>query len=279
MKKATWEKQFLLAAGLFGFLWIKWEENALETTEFVYHHRKIPQSFWGYRILQLSDLHNKRFGKNQYYLMKMIQKAQPDCIVITGDLIYKRNPKTDAIEELIQRVVRQAPVYFVSGNHEKESGKYDQIRSLLKKYGVTILENKTLEIQKNKEKIILCGLADEKEVSLCRQTLKNMSKGQQKEFTILLAHRPERIKEYAHAGYDLAFCGHAHGGQVRIPLLGALVAPQQGLFPRYTKGLYRCGNMGMVVSRGLGRSIIKLRLFNRPELVLVHLGGCKKPDL
>ena len=87
---------------------------------------------------------------------------------------------------------------------------------------------------------------------------------------ILLAHEPQFINKYAEAGYKVALCGHAHGGQWRIPFTGrGLYAPQQGVFPKYTQGVHICGDMQMVVSRGLGNSRFPLRLFNRPEIVVI----------
>lgn len=100
--------------------------------------------------------------------------------------------------------------------------------------------------------------------------LKNMLE-QESSYSILLSHRPELFETYVACGVDLILSGHAHGGQFRLPFVGGLIAPDQGLFPKYDAGLYTDGNTNMIVSRGLGNSIIPIRFNNRPEIVLINL--------
>ncbi len=90
-------------------------------------------------------------------------------------------------------------------------------------------------------------------------------------YTLLLSHRPELFEVYVKCGADLVLSGHAHGGQFRLPFVGGLVAPNQGLFPEYDAGLYTEGNTNMVVSRGVGNSILPFRFNNRPEVILIEL--------
>ncbi|WP_455769208.1 metallophosphoesterase [Marinilactibacillus psychrotolerans] len=92
-------------------------------------------------------------------------------------------------------------------------------------------------------------------------------------FKVLLSHRPELFETYAAHGFDLVFSGHAHGGQFRLPFIGGLIAPNQGLFPEYTAGIYSKKQTRMIVSRGLGNSVIPIRINNRPELVIVTLSN------
>jgi predicted MPP superfamily phosphohydrolase len=91
------------------------------------------------------------------------------------------------------------------------------------------------------------------------------------DYTVLLSHRPELFDVYVQNGVDLVLSGHAHGGQFRVPFLGGLVAPNQGLFPQYDGGVYKSGKTTMIVSRGIGNSAFPFRINNRPELVIVEL--------
>ncbi|HCX05009.1 MAG TPA: phosphoesterase, partial [Clostridiales bacterium] len=92
-----------------------------------------------------------------------------------------------------------------------------------------------------------------------------------KDFEIVLSHRPELLNLYEKYNIDIIFAGHAHGGQIRLPFIGGILAPDQGFFPKYDEGRYDGGNTTMYVSRGLGNSIFPIRVFNRPELVVVNL--------
>jgi hypothetical protein len=151
-----------------------------------------------------------------------------------------------------------------------------------KEAGVIVLEDEAIPLERNGETITLLGLADPDftvkgdmfgEVPAMVSTkLKNLI-GDESGYTILLSHRPELLETYVNCGIDLVFAGHAHGGQFRLPFIGGLVAPNQGLFPKYDAGLYTDGGTSMVVSRGIGNSIIPLRFNNRPEIVLVELNA------
>ena len=146
-----------------------------------------------------------------------------------------------------------------------------------------MLEDEAVSLERNGESIALMGLADPDftvkgdmfgEVPAMVSTkLENLNDGEGGGYTILLSHRPELFETYVGSGIDLVFAGHAHGGQFRLPFIGGVVAPNQGLFPEYDAGLYTDGSTNMVVSRGIGNSIIPLRFNNRPEIVLVELNA------
>ena len=252
------------------------QNHQLDISSFVYHNEKLPGSFHGFRILQVSDLHNARFGFHQKKLMKEIQLASPDIILISGDLIDKRRCRKNNIQpalRFVKEAVKIAPVYYVPGNHEATSEIYPYLKERLLAYGVEVLGNSMVELSRNEEAITLIGVKDPKfyihepqRFQHNLQTLKQMSDNQ---FHILLSHRPE----YAACGFDICFCGHAHGGQIRLPKIGGLYAPNQGIFPKYTNGRYVKGDTTMFVSRGLGNSKAPLRIHNHPQLVLVRL--CK----
>lgn len=266
---------FFIVVAIFCF----WQNNSIVISNYTHRSRKIPSAFHGYKILHISDLHNKMFGKNQDYLIKKIKASSPDIIVITGDLIDRRRFDLDTAMCFINKAVDIAPIYYVSGNHEAWSGKYDQIKQSLKDAGVLILDDTSLELLKGENSIQLLGLSDPDFLTSNYLDGTNTKKLELQlkqwsndiNYKILLSHRPELFSLYIENNIDLIFSGHAHGGQIRLPFLGGLIAPDQGFFPKYTSGPYKNANSTMFVSRGLGNSIFPFRVFNRPEIVVVTL--------
>lgn len=259
-----------------------WENHALQCNPLTVEDEKLPASFDGLRIAHISDLHNTRFGKDQQKLIGLLAKAKPDLIVVTGDLIDKRRPGMRNALDLAAQAVRIAPVYYVPGNHEAASAEYPELKRQLAEHGVILLDDKAVRLERGEEVLTLMGVADPRmcvpnendAIARCMQEkLSAVTKGVEG-YQILLAHRPETLTQYAQAGIDLAFCGHAHGGQFRLPW-GGVIAPNQGFFPKITAGIHREGGTQMVVSRGLGNSWIPIRLFNRPEVLLVTLRRAK----
>ncbi|WP_242256787.1 metallophosphoesterase [Bacillus cereus group sp. BfR-BA-01379] len=263
--------------GISIFLYV--QNNLISITEVKITSNKIPSSFKGFKILKISDLHNKKFGDSQETLIQKVKGENPDIIVITGDLIDSKSYDVEVSMELIRELVKEYQIYFVTGNHEKWSGKYNDLEKELKKHHVTVLRNEQVTIQKEEEKINLLGIDDPEFVTGNRdegnvvkdEISKAKFEMKPDTYNVLLSHRPEFLTEYADEQIDLVLSGHAHGGQVRLPFIGGLIAPNQGVLPTYTAGLYEKQNTSMVVSRGLGNSIIPQRIFNRPELVVVQL--------
>ena len=159
----------------------------------------------------------------------------------------------------------------MSGNHEAWSSSYQTLISALEDAQVTILNNEAVQIKRGEEYISLLGVSDPTFGTDVDEVLKAH---EVTTFQILLSHRPELFEMYVNRSMDLVFSGHAHGGQFRLPFVGnGLVAPNQGLFPKYSEGLHIKKDTTMVVSRGLGNSIVPLRLFNQPEIVCATLRG------
>lgn len=239
-----------------------WQNNSIVVTEYAKQNSDLKEAFNGFTIVQVSDLHSKNFkGK----LLTEIAKQNPDIIVITGDLIDMSDKNFDIAERFIRQAVNIADIYFASGNHEELSSIYLQFIDMLNKYGVYILNNRQSEIIRDNESINIYGFSDS------RYPIDNTISLPEADFNIVLCHRPHEPSIFSKIGADLVFAGHAHGGQVRIPLVGPLVAPDQGFFPKYTEGMRDFENTSLVISRGLGNSILPLRIFNRPELVVVKL--------
>jgi predicted MPP superfamily phosphohydrolase len=273
------QKYILLIILLAMFVFVIWQNNSITTTAFDYSSSKIPVEFNNFTVAQISDLHNKRFGFKQSRLLKKLEAVSPDVILVTGDLIDRRKYNLDAAMDFIEGALRIAPVYYVSGNHEAWSGQYSVIKENLQEAGVIVLEDAKAELTRGGSSIIISGVSDPDfltnsyiegtDTSSMEEVLKKWSN--MDELKILISHRPELFDLYVENSMDIIFAGHAHGGQFRMPFIGGLVAPDQGLFPKYTSGSYVEDNSTMYVSRGLGNSIIPVRMFNRPEIVVVNL--------
>ena len=260
-------------------VWTIWGNTALEVNEYEIQSDRIPQSFAGFRIAQVSDLHNAEFGEGNEKLIQLLSQTDPDVIVITGDLIDSRHTDIEIALEFARQSIKIAPVYYVSGNHEARVREYENLKMGLVEAGVIVLENQKVEITREGESISLMGIDDPSfredylfgdSESVARQAigdLQNESDG----YTVLLSHRPELFDVYVDTGMNLVFSGHAHGGQFRLLFIGGLVAPNQGFFPKYDAGQFTEENTTMLVSRGIGNSIIPIRFCNRPEIVVAEL--------
>lgn len=256
-----------------------WGNTALKLTTYTIKNENIPTGFDGYRIAQISDLHNNELDKDNENLLAMIKLAQPEIIVITGDLIDSRKTDVDIATKFVQDAVEIAPCYFVTGNHESRVNEYYTLKENLNNFGVEILECEHIELEYNNDEISLLGIDDPSfntDYDVCgyNTTIDNELETlipDNDNYTILLSHRPEPFEIYAKYDIDLVLSGHAHGGQFSLPFIGGLFAPDQGLLPKYDAGLFREDDTDMIVSAGVGNSIFPFRFNNRPEVVLVEL--------
>ena len=281
---AAKKKKFIFLAVVAAILvaliiWIAWGNTALELNTYTISSSKLPQSFDGYRIAHVSDLHNAEMGKDNEKLLAMLRDAEPDMIAITGDLIDSRNTDIEVALQFVQEAVKIAPCYYVTGNHEARVNEYGELKAGMQAAGVTVLEDARTEISLEGDTITLFGVNDpsyqtdylfgdsETVMDTKLEELHTDNDG----FTILLSHRPELFDTYVDHDIDLVLSGHAHGGQFRLPFIGGLVAPNQGLFPEYDAGLYTEENTNMFVSRGIGNSILPFRINNRPEVIIIEL--------
>lgn len=261
-------------------IYLYFENNAIQITNIDVKDPIIPNSFNDFKIVHISDLHNKEFGKNQQNIIAKIKEINPDIIVITGDIIDSYDTNVQISADFINGISKIAPVYYVTGNHESRIlDDYVSLKTQMQTAGIHVLENEFITISNGNDKINIIGMndpsfdflkltgsTDEEIVATNLNGLTEDLKG----YNILLSHRPELIDIYASFNINLVFSGHAHGGQIRIPFIGGIIAPNQGLFPKYTSGLYEVKNTKMVVSRGLGNSAFPIRINNRPEIVVVR---------
>ena len=278
------KKKFIVLAAIVAILilliiWIAYGNTDLEIYKYNVKSEDIPSEFDNFRIVQISDLHNAEFGENNEKLLLMLKQADADIIAITGDMIDSRNTDIDVAISFAQKAVNIAPVYYVNGNHESRVlGEYEKLKQGLIDAGVTILENSSADITIGDEAITLIGINDPTfrmdiaddtmEQNIAHQLVNVIPNNDN--YKVLLAHRPEYFDVYV-GNVDLVLSGHAHGGQFRIPFIGGLVAPGQGFFPEYYEGSNIKENTEMIVSRGIGNSIIPFRINNKPEIIVVEL--------
>ena len=263
---------------LFG-IWVAWSNTALELNEYEIKSEELPENFEGFCIVQISDLHNAEMGEENFKLLELIKNTKPDIIVITGDVIDSYHTDIEVSLRFVEKAVRIAPCYYVTGNHEARLSKevFQVFEEELKDYGVQVLHDEAVIIERDGEYISLAGLDDPSFASnhngIRYSNLSNHIKELFLEdgFHVLLSHRPEFFEAYVEAEVDLVLAGHAHGGQFRLPFVGGIVAPNQGFFPEYDAGAFTEDGTNMIVSRGIGNSIIPVRFNNRPEVVVVEL--------
>lgn len=278
--RRTKAQQVIRRIGLWAFAFLLFwtvsygANNRIEVSEYTYRTDQLAYSFDGFRIVQLSDLHNKIFAQNNESLLNRVRELHPDMIVLTGDFIDASNhTDIDAALLFMQQIPQIAPTYYVTGNHEYMINKAD-LDDFLKKTadaGVHVMDNESVQIHsKTGQTFTLIGMDDN---SLQANLLGTLAEESTDDFQVLLAHEPQFLQDcYAPTGVDLVFTGHAHGGQFRIPFLHqGLYAPDQGVMPDLTEGVIKEQDTTMYISRGLGNSGFPLRLFNHPEIVCVTL--------
>ena len=258
--------------------WVIWDNNRITVTEYTIKDAEIPENFSGYRILQISDLHNAEFGEDNEILLNQISRLHPDMIVITGDLIDSYHTNVDISLAFIREAVKIAPTYYVFGNHEvRIPESYTLLKDGMEKAGVVVLDQ-PVTLEKDSQTITLLGVADPSAMSSDSRfytqivgSILNAKMPEETVYSILLCHRPEVFDAFIENGIDLAFTGHTHGGQVRIPFIGAIFSPDQGLFPKYDSGLFTEKDTTMIISRGLGNSSFPFRVDCPPEIVVATL--------
>jgi len=259
-------RRAFILGGITTFSYLYFDLHSIGVKRYIIPISELPTEFKGFNILHLTDLHSKEFGDGQRHLIELINRQQFDAVVITGDLVDKSNPIMEPAIALVKGL-QSKPVFFVPGNHEWWTNY--EIKSPLEDYGVRILENELFKFTRGNSHIWIMGVDDP---YLGRDHLnKVLSDVTDSVPKVLLAHAPNIFSKAVDADIDLVLVGHTHGGQVRLPLVGAVIAPGQGLFPEFDYGQFTSGSTNMIINGGLGESILPLRFLNRPEIVVVTL--------
>lgn len=241
-------------------------------TRYTIYSEKITGSL---KLVVVADFHGCRYGEHGEPILKIISEENPDVVLLCGD-IYDDKLPFDTSDALVSQLSEAWPVYYVSGNHEYWSGQIDSIKATLTAYGVHVLEGTGETVHIGKDTVLISGIDDPTylgyDVVKCQANSIPFSPNH---YSILLSHRPELTELFSASLVDLVVSGHAHGGQVRIPYLlnNGLLAPNQGLFPKYTSGIHSLNSRtSLLVSRGLAKESTRVpRFFNRPEIVSVTL--------
>ena len=267
----------ILALLVSSTLWLLWDNHRLQVSRVEVSVPGLAQDLDGTRIVQISDLHAADHRGFHERILAETAAASPDVIALTGDLIDVRTQDTTATRDLLTSLGELAPTYAVLGSHEADSSLRDQFLDDLDTAGVEVLRGRTTTATLDGGALHLGGLddprvyrADGRDLPDTAQETARLVAGQQGPL-ILLAHRPELLEDYAAGGASVVLSGHAHGGQVRIPFVGGLFAPHQGVLPELTEGVHTEAGTQMVISRGLGNSILGVRVNNPRELVVVTL--------
>ncbi len=238
---------------------------------------ELPAPFEGFRIVQLSDLHGRRFGPDSARLIEAVREAGPDLIALTGDLA-DRFTDLSVLPPLLRALTELAPVFYVTGNHEwsMRAARRRALYALLDRAGVVRLENTFRVLRRGEARLVVAGVDDpngpidqKHPQALVREIRAAFGADA---YIVMLAHRNDRLPVWSACGVQLVLTGHAHGGIVRLPGVGAVFGTHMDLFPEHTSGLYRAGRTAMIVSRGLGGSRkLPIRINNRPEVVVAVL--------
>lgn len=227
------------------------------------------------RFVFISDLHCKEYGEKNSDLVAKIKEQNPDFIAVGGDMVNKYSTDDHVMREFLPQLAEIAPTYCILGNHELALKNEIDFKNDIDLTGAKLLDNESVTLNINGEKILLGGLSDfpyykdNINEKLFWEDLKATPKDC---YTILLHHQPEYLNGTVDgAKIDLIMCGHTHGGAVQIPFVGGLIAPNQGFFPKYDKGEFDFDNTKMIISAGLGDAYPVLRLNNCPEITVVKI--------
>ena len=274
-----------------GVIFYKYETDSLEITKYEIENEKIPKEFNNFKIVQISDLHNKSFGKDNKRLLETIDSQNPDIVVITGDLVEGDNKDFNIALNLIDELLKKYKVYHIIGNHEQKSlikkhkELYKTYFDKLYKKNIVNLDNEKTKVEKDGKYINIYGLIipleyypyffknyKNKNMQLKQDFINNkLGEINIDEYNILLAHTPFFFEDYEKYGVDLVLAGHVHGGIIRLPKVGGLLSPNREFFPKYDFGKYIKNNTTMLLSKGLGGSKVLIRFACKPEIVSITL--------
>jgi len=241
---------------------------AMQTVDYYISSDKINDKL---KIVFISDLHNCTYGgADQSGLLDEIHNADPDLVLFGGDVIDQYDDYDNALT-LMSEVAKEYPACYTSGNHEHKRSDLEQFRRQVSETGIHCLEEgKSFQLTVRNQNVRIYGVLEPNELSMLDTPI------DENYYNILLAHFPQYINRYLSNNFDLILSGHAHGGQWRLPFIleQGLYAPDQGIFPSYTNGMYTYGDSVHIISKGLARTkrmILIPRIFNRPEFSVIEI--------
>ncbi len=276
-RRRPWKMILLVLAAVVVLLWAD-SRFRIVTTEYICESARLPAAFDGFRVVQLSDLHGYSYGENNSRLVEQVEACEPDLIVLTGDFIDSAE-EIPVTETLAGALMKLAPVYFVSGNHDWGSGAAAELEAALERQGVIWLHNEYVTLERGGSEIVLAGVEDPNswaEMLQPDELVDIIKKERPEDYILFLGHRNNFISLYPDLEVDIILAGHAHGGIVRLPGIGGLLGTEHNLFPEYDKGRFSAKNYDLILSAGLGDSLlpnemVSARFLNNPEVVCVTL--------
>ncbi len=284
-----WIAGIVLAALAVTVLVLSWyERNHVAVREYEVVSAAVGEAFDGYTMVVMADLHDNGAGRRNNRMMAAIRRIHPDAVMVAGDMVMARKGvcRYQECVRLLRRLAFRYPVYYGLGNHEARMGQDDAYGESFRDWyqemmraGVTVLDDLSLTIREGKDALTITGLNLDKmyyqkfkKVPMEPGCLeRSLGVARRDEYHILLAHCPAYFEEYAAWGADLTLSGHYHGGTIRLPFLGGVMAPNYELFPRWSRGRFDLGEKTMIVSGGLGTHSVNFRLGNMSELLVVRL--------
>ncbi|UOQ86071.1 metallophosphoesterase [Gracilibacillus salinarum] len=251
---------------------VYYDTNVLKLAKIELSNEKLDRN-QSLQILQISDLHNKQFGEGNQVLLEKVAQLAPDIVVLTGDIVDR---STDNIKDVLSFVNQlsagNSHVFYVSGNHDWDNPLHESLFSGLREAGAKILNNRSVQIPLDQFTIQLAGVVD---LSTGKSNIDDAAEDLDHQiFTVLLSHTPPVNQGPLPNGIDLILSGHTHGGQIRLPFIGAVVAPDQGFFPTYDQGLFKLSEHQLLyIDSGIGTSMLPIRFLNQSQITLITVSG------
>lgn len=261
-------------------IFLHYQNNIIDVTNYELNSEEIVNSF---TVAHLSDLHSKPFKM----VLNKLEMIKPDIICITGDYINDHCKNKEKMLEFGKMLLNIAPVYYITGNHERRLEHFEELMNELKNIGFNVLLDEIATYSGNDNTVQILGL-DENQANF--EDYKARKKGtfvykdssplfyelaKKRGYKIVLSHFPENFEmvsenNYRQYDFDLQLSGHAHGGQFILPFIGPVFSPGQGLLPKYARGSFG-ERPRLIVSRGLGNAEFPFRLFNHPEINVIKI--------
>ena len=258
-------------------IWGVYCDNTIAITNYCVNNTKNDAKL---KFVVITDLHNKEYGEKNADLAELVKEQNPDFIAVCGDMVNRGDPDTTKMKDVLEKLSKIAPTYCCLGNHERDNAaKFGtDFKSETKSTGAVLLDNEYIKFTKNGKSVLIGGMSDYPYYEFytpdddvpSRTLWEEFADKAKNNFTILLHHQPEYIAEDAKkTDIDLIVCGHTHGGQIQLPFIGGVIAPNQGLFPKYDKGEFDLDGTKMIVCAGLSNTVFIPRINNQVEIGVV----------
>ena len=258
-------------------IWGVYCDNTIAITNYCVNNTKNDAKL---KFVVITDLHNKEYGEKNADLAELVKEQNPDFIAVCGDMVNRGDPDTTKMKDVLEKLSKIAPTYCCLGNHERDNAaKFGtDFKSETNSTGAVLLDNEYIKFTKNGKSVLIGGVSDYPYYEFytpdddvpSRTLWEEFAEKAKNNFTILLHHQPEYIAEDAKkTDIDLIVCGHTHGGQIQLTFIGGVIAPNQGLFPKYDKGEFDLDGTKMIVCAGLSNTVFIPRINNQVEIGVV----------